>query len=592
MAPEDRLRVEREALLILEDVLDLPEGEQEAVVTSRTADEQVKARVAAMPQADRVSSLRTGAAVLGLEAAPLPERIGAYRVTALIGRGGMGAVYAAERDAGDFDREVAIKLVKPGLLSDDLADRLAAERQVLAGLVHPNIARLYDGGTTAGGQPYIVMEKVDGQPIDRFADSRRLDARARVRLVAAVADAVAHAHGRLVIHRDITPLNVLVTDEGVPKLIDFGIARGAQDATTAVDVAGLGRLLRRLVPDGDAELRAIIGRATAAEEAGRYPTAQAFAADLAAWDSGHPVAAFGGGEPYRVMKFVRRNRLAVGLAGLALAALFGALIAVSLANARAEAARRDAEARFEETRGIARAMLFDVFDAVSRVPGATVARAKLADVAVAYLDALTAVPGAPADVIAEAGRGYVRLAAVTGGGQESSLGRYQDANALLARADGLLAPLYRANPGDRDVAQAFANLRLEQSGTNLYNNNAIELARRQAREAEAAVAPFARQTGEAARLFALALQTQGDSRGWGDDYAGALPFHKRAESFIAGLPPALQAERGVRMTAVQTCARWPRRCTARSAARRRWWRTPVPWLSTGRSSPTSRTVRR
>lgn len=551
MAPEEpaeRLRVEREALLILEEVLDLPDGRQASLIAARTADEAVKARVAAMLEADRVSSLRTGAAALGMGAAPLPERIGAYRVTALIGRGGMGAVYAAERDAGDFARTVAIKLVKPGLLSEALAERLAAERQVLADLVHPNIARLYDGGTTDSGQPYIVMELIDGQPIDRFADARGLDVKARVAIVMAVADAVSHAHSRLVIHRDITPLNVLVTEEGVPKLIDFGIARGVEEVTTAVDVAGLGRLLERLVPDGDAEIRAIIARAKAHEDSARYPTADAFAADLAAWASGNPVAALGGGEAYRLRKFVGRNRLPVGLSGLALLALVGGLVAVSLANARTERARDEAEARFEETRGIAKALLFDVYDAVSAVPGATAARAKLAQVAVAYLDALSAVPHAPPDVIAEAGRGYVRLAAVTGGGQESSLGRYADANALLARADALLVPLYGANPGDRAVAEAYAALRLEQAGTNLYNNHRIDEARAQAAQAQAAVQPFARQSAASAKLLALALQTRGDASGWNDDYAGALPFHTQAEAFIAGLPEGLREERGVRMT--------------------------------------------
>jgi serine/threonine-protein kinase len=548
MARDERLRVEREALVILEEVLDLPESRQASLIAERTADAAVKARVVAMLEADRISSLRTGAAALGVEPAPLPERIGTYRVTALIGRGGMGAVYRAERDAGDFDRTVAIKVVKPGLLSEALAERLAAERQVLADLVHPNIARLYDGGTTTGGQPYIVMELVDGQPIDRFAEARGLDVRARVALVEAVADAVGHAHQRLVIHRDITPLNVLVTDDGVPKLIDFGIARGVEEATTAVDVAGLGRLLNRLVPDGDAEIRAIISRATAPDEADRYPTAEAFAADLHAWGSGHPVAALGGGEAYRLRKFVGRNRLAVGLFGLALAALVGGLVAVSLANARAERAREEAEARFEETRGIANALLFDVYDAVSAVPGATAARAKLAQVAVAYLDALSAVSGAPADVIAEAGRGYVRLAAVTGGGQESSLGRYADANALLERADALLVPLFRANPGNRDVAQAFATLRLEQAGINLYNNNAANVARDQAAEAEAATKPFAGTEATAAKLYALALQTQGDAFGWNDDYGGALPFHERAEAFISGLPEALREDHGVQKT--------------------------------------------
>jgi serine/threonine-protein kinase len=188
-----------------------------------------------------------------------------------------------------------------------------------------------------------------------------------------------------------------------------------------------------------------------------------------------------------------------------------------------------------------------VFDAVSKVPGATAARAKLAEVAVAYLDALTAVPGAPADVVAEAGRGYVRLAAVTGGGQESSLGRYADANALLERADALLVPLFRADPRDRKVAQAFATLRLEQAGTNLYNNNAVDLALRQAAEAEAAVKAFAETDATSARLYGLALQTQGDATAWNNDFVGALPFHRRAEAFLSRLAGPLREERGVRM---------------------------------------------
>jgi serine/threonine-protein kinase len=542
----DRLAVEREALLLLEDVLDLPESRRESWIAAKTTNEAVKRRLAAMLEADRISSLRTGAATLGLDGGPLPARIGPYRVTGLIGRGGMGAVYRAERDAGDFARDVAIKVVKPGLLSEELASRLAAERQVLAGLVHPHIARLYDGGTTAGGAPYLVMELVEGQPIHLFAEARGLDVPARLALIEAIADALAYAHRRLIVHRDVTPLNVLVTDEAVPKLIDFGIARDAGDVTTAVDVAGLGRLIRRLVPAPGRELEAIIARATAQAEPDRYPSIEALKADLAALRTGMPVAAMGGGRRYAMGKFIRRHRLGVAASAVGAMLLAGAFVAVLAANREARAAEAEARARFEQTRGIANALLTDVFREVSRVPGATRARETLARVAVTYLDALAALPGAPADVVAEAGAGYVRLAAVMGGGQHASLGRYADANGLLARAEALLAPAFRADPGNRALAEAFANLRLEQAGTNLYNNNDADTARVQAAEAEKVTLPFARTSADAARLHAVAIQTLGDSWGWNDDYAKARVELARADAFVEGLPEALRGERGIR----------------------------------------------
>lgn len=540
------LSVEREALALLEEALDLPETMRESFLARQAAAPDVVARVRSMLEAERLVSLRTGAAVLGLGPGPMPERIGPYRVTGLIGRGGMGAVYRAERDAGDFTREVAIKLVKPGLLSEELQGRLAAERQLLAGLVHPNIARLYDGGTTSGGQPYLVMELVDGLAIDRFADGERLGEEARIRLVEALADAIAHAHRRLVIHRDITPLNVLVTNEGVPKLIDFGIARGPEEVTTGVDIAGLGRLLRRLLPEPGPELAAIIARATDPDEARRYPTAEALAEDLVRYRTGEAVAAFGGGRAYWLRKFVGRHRLGVAASAAGVLLLAGAFAAVLAANAEARRAEAEAEARFEQTRGIARALLFDVYDAVSRMPGATLAREKLAEVAVTYLDALASLPAASPDVVAEAGRGYVRLAEVVGGGQHASLGRYEDANGLLARAEALLVPAWRADPEDEGLTLAFAQLRIRQAGTNIYNNGEFALARTQAEEAARATAPFTRTNREAARIHAVALQAIGDTHGWNDEIPESRDAFLRAIAFIEGLPKPLRTDPDVR----------------------------------------------
>jgi tRNA A-37 threonylcarbamoyl transferase component Bud32 len=540
------LSVERDALQLLEEVLDLPETMRESFLARQPVAAEVVARVRSMLEAERLVSLRTGTAVLGLGSGPHPERIGPYRVTGLVGRGGMGAVYRAERDAGDFAREVAIKLVKPGLLSEELQERLAAERQVLAGLVHPNIARLYDGGTTEAGQPYIVMELVDGAPIDRFAEGEGLGEEARIRLVEALADAIAHAHRRLVIHRDITPLNVLVTREGVPKLIDFGIARAAGQATTAVDIGGLGRLLKRLLPDAGPELAAIIAKATDADEARRYPTAEALAEDLRRYRSGEAVAAYAGGRAYWLRKFVARHRLAVAASFAGALLLAGAFAAVLAANAEARRAEAEAEARFEQTRGIARALLFDVYDAVSRVPGATLAREKLAEVAVTYLDALAGLPRASEDVVAEAGRGYVRLAEVVGGGQHASLGRYEDANGLFARAEALLVPAWEANRQDEALTLAFAQLRIRQAGTNIYNNGAFALARAQAEEAARATAPFARRNREAARIHAVALQAIGDTYGWSDETEQSRDAFLAAIAFIESLPQPLRTDPDVR----------------------------------------------
>jgi serine/threonine-protein kinase len=302
------------------------------------------------------------------------------------------------------------------------------------------------------------------------------------------------------------------------------------------------------MPDAPRELAAIITRATDTDPDARYATAQAFADDLIAYRTGQPVAAMAGGRRYAVRKFAVRHLLAVGSGAAALLLLIGALVAVLVANTQARRAGREAEARFEQTRAIANAMLFDVFDKVSRVTGATAARTALATTSVAYLDALAAMRSAPADVRVEAGRGYVRLAEVTGGGQSSQLGRYADAAALLAKAESLLAPAYAANPNDQATAQAFAVMRLEQAGQSLYNSNDAAAARKQALAAEKAIVPFASKTADTANSYALAVQTQADSHGWNDEWQPALAQHLRAEKFVASLSPALQGDTAV-MTA-------------------------------------------
>ncbi len=176
------------------------------------------------------------------------QKFGPYRVRSLLGRGGMGSVWLAERADGLFTREVALKLVHPALMGRGLTERMAREREILASLAHPNIARLFDAGLAADGQPYLALEYVAGTPITEYSDRERLPLRDRLILFRQVLGAVQYAHAHLVVHRDLKPSNVLVTDEGEVRLLDFGIAKllteGAAKETELTQLGG-----RALTPD-------------------------------------------------------------------------------------------------------------------------------------------------------------------------------------------------------------------------------------------------------------------------------------------------------------------------------------------------------
>lgn len=342
-------------------------------------------------------------------------RIGAFRLVRLLGQGGMSAVFLAEREGSDFTQQVALKLLRRGLYSE-LEQRLfQRERQVLATLDHPNIARLIDGGVTETGVPYLAMERVDGVPITTYAATHGLDLRARLAMFLALCGAVAEAHRNLVVHRDIKPANTLVTADGSVKLLDFGIAklvgeegsdvqatvgaftpdyaapeqREGGTITTATDVYGLGVLLHELLlglrPQGTptrrpssrvnetggaagaalpparlrrtlrGDLDNILLKALAEEPAHRYASAAALAADVEAWLQGRPVMAHPPSRLYRARKFVRRHR-----GGVALTALFaaGLLAAFGLTAWQAEVARREAQ-RADAVRDF----LIELFDA-------------------------------------------------------------------------------------------------------------------------------------------------------------------------------------------------------------------------------------
>ena len=223
-------KLEREVLALFERLLDVPASEQAEWIASQSANRpELRDRLTAMQRASQRDRLRTGGVTDELtEDDVLPDRIGAYRIIERIGRGGMGSVYRGVRVTGDFTHEVAIKVIKPGLLSEALVERFRRERQTHANLTHPNIAQLLDGGETGNGQPYIVMELVDGLPLLAWAENSGLAGAQRFDVFLEICSAVAFAHRNLVIHRDLTPSNVLVTPEGRIKLIDFGISKPNQ----------------------------------------------------------------------------------------------------------------------------------------------------------------------------------------------------------------------------------------------------------------------------------------------------------------------------------------------------------------------------
>lgn len=171
-----------------------------------------------------VSEVSSAASVPPVRPEDLGRYFGPYRTLERIGQGGMGEIFLAQRDDA-YHQQVAVKVLRRGLDTDDMLWRFRRERQILAGLEHPYIARLYGGGTCQEGRPYLVMERVDGSPIDRYCDEGRLDISQRLRLFVKVCEAVTFAHRGLLVHRDLKPNNILVQDDGIPKLLDFGIAK-------------------------------------------------------------------------------------------------------------------------------------------------------------------------------------------------------------------------------------------------------------------------------------------------------------------------------------------------------------------------------
>lgn len=443
---------------------------------------------------------------------PIGERLGAYRIIEAIGAGGMGKVYRAVRADDEYQQSVAIKRIKYSLGAEELAHRFRAERQILADLDHPNLARLLDGGTDSEGLPYLVMEFIDGVPLLDYAREHGLSIEARLRLFRQVCAGVQYAHQHMVVHRDIKPANILVARDGTPKLLDFGIAKviepgrsgetlaGVQlftpgyaspeqvrnePVTTASDVYSLTVVLYELltnhspygegqlpthelmhavcekqplrpgeyVPKLKGDLDNILLKGLHKDPSRRYASVDQLSEDILRHLEGLPVLARGDSFGYLASKFIRRHKLAVGAAAFAVAALAVALAAALRSEARAER-------RFDELRKLAHSVVFDYHDAIADLPGSTPVRQRIIKDALEYLDTLSKESNDPA-LWRELVEAYVRISNVQGNSYGANLGDTTGARLTADKAVAAGESLLRSDRSPKSnltVAGAYSTL--------------------------------------------------------------------------------------------------------------------------------------
>jgi serine/threonine protein kinase len=433
------------------------------------------------------------------------RQIGQYQLGQVIARGGMGTVYRAVR-VSDFQQRVAIKLVKRGMDTDFILRRFRHERQILAGLDHPNIARLLDGGATDDGRPYLVMEYIDGTPITDHAEQSGLTVPERLELFRTVCSAVQYAHQNLVVHRDLKPSNILVTASGVPKLLDFGIAKlldpdadatvtsvwlmtpecaspeqvRGQPITTATDIYSLGVLLyhlltgerpyefttrtpeevMRVVCETDPkrpgairplseDLDTVVLKTMHKDPARRYLSAEQLAEDIRRCLRGLPVSARKDTVAYRSRRFVSRHKAGVAVAALVLVAVIAGIVTISREAGIARLERNKAEARFEDVRKLANSLVFELHDAIQDLPGATRARELLVKRASEYLDRLSVSASGNTSLQDELASAYEKVGDIQANTGSESVGNTKGALDSYRKALQIRETLAAAGPSPR-----------------------------------------------------------------------------------------------------------------------------------------------
>ena len=537
-------------------------------------------------------------------------KIGHYRIVREIDRGGMGAVYLAVRD-DEFEQEVAIKVVKRGMDTDAVLRRFRYERQILAFLNHQNIAKLLDGGATNDGRPYIVMEYIQGRPIGEYCHEHGLSVEDRVRLFRQVCEAVEYAHRNLIIHRDLKPANILITPQGQPKLLDFGIAKifvpdrpeltlsvtssgrmltpdyaspeqvRGEPMTTATDVYSLGAVLYELLTGmkaqrfdtlspaeiekvvctqdppkaGLGDLDHILSKAMEKEVSRRYLSVEQFSADLGRWLDGRPIKAREATLWYRTSKFVRRHRGGVATAALVTLSLLAGLATTAWQASIARQERDRAQRRFNDVRRLANSFLVE-HDVLAAVAGGTAVRSQLLKDALEYLDTLAEEAQDDPGLQRELASAYEKMGDVQGRADGPNLG---DAGAALESYRKAVAIRERlaSNKGraedERSLAGAYAGLggalRLagDFRGALEYDRKALDI-----RQSLFAVDPLNR---EYRRLVASSYTTLGLSLYQTGDLDGALEFRKKAlaayQELVVNGPATAEDHRGLALANIR-----------------------------------------
>ncbi|MBL8174000.1 MAG: protein kinase [Bryobacterales bacterium] len=417
-------------------------------------------------------------------------RFGPYEVVRPIGAGGMGRVYLAERADRQFSKCVAIKVLQVEDSSAAALQRFLAEQQTLATLDHPSIVKLLDAGVTSEGQPFYIMDYVEGLTLDEYVKRVQPSLAARLRLFLQLCDAVAYAHRRLIVHRDLKPRNILVTADGVPKLLDFGIAKLLRPrttgdvtvstrafsaltleyaspeqihhapVTTAVDVYALGVVLYELLSGRwpyhidsrndvavayaichaepvalgcNADLDAIVAKAMRKQPEERYDSVQDLADDVERHLHLKPVRARPRSLRYRMEKLVLRHRGAFAAGALAAAVAVAGVAGVVRQSRIAEEQRALAAERFEGLRQLLGTFLFDVHDDIRDLPGSSPARALIVSKASNYLAWLSEQAGGDPRLQLDLADAHLKLAGVLGDPYEINMGRTQEALAAVEK---------------------------------------------------------------------------------------------------------------------------------------------------------------
>ena len=501
---------------LFEEACTLPPGQRTKYLQSQTADAEVLREVFSLLAHDALAEPFFAEALDSAASSVLSDlelrpgtRIGSFTIARMLGRGGMGAVYLAQRTDGSFEQTVAIKVIQSANPMSVLLARFQQERQILARLNHPNIARLLDGGETPAGLPYLVMEYVPGQDIDAYCDKSALDLRARLRLFLHVSAAVQYAHENLVVHRDLKPGNILVGDDGEPKLLDFGIAKvldplsgpaavistrvltpeyaspeqvRGHAITTAADIYSLGAVLYRLLtgrpphavehlsPLGaarkiseqdvpvatnvPADVGAILQKALHTDPRHRYRSADEFSTDIQRYLDGMPVLAAPDSVSYRTVKFLRRHWVpVVAIATIAVAVTAGAGVAIWQG--------RRAERRFAEVRQLSNRFLFEFEDAIHNVSGTTKARELVIKTAQEYLDRLSSEAGRDPELIHELAEAYHKLGSVQGNPVEGNTGDSKAALASYRKAVALRDSVGDAHASATNVRVRYLRVLME-----------------------------------------------------------------------------------------------------------------------------------